>query len=75
MLKAYLEPLIYRLRKPKIESKMDSEARASGREPWAVRTGQVFLVRKVILEFSTGPSGQAYVSIRTETFRMLVMAV
>jgi hypothetical protein len=30
----------------------------------AVRTGQVFLVRKVIMEFSTGPSGQANISVR-----------
>jgi len=59
MLKACLKPLIYRLRKPKIESKTDYVARASGREPWAIRTGQGFLVRKVILEFSLGPSGQS----------------
>jgi hypothetical protein len=43
----------------------------------AVRTGQVFLVRKVILEFSTGPSGQANVSVRmpvrTEVFRTLLI--
>jgi len=42
MLKACLEPLIYRLRKPYFESKTESEARASGWEPWAVRTGKSF---------------------------------
>jgi len=31
-LKACLKPLIYRLRKPKIDSKTDSETRTSGRE-------------------------------------------
>jgi hypothetical protein len=54
---------------------MDYVGRASGQEPWAVRTGQVFLVRKVILEFSAGLSGWANISVRTDAFRMLVMAV
>jgi hypothetical protein len=38
----------------------------------AVRTGQVFLVRKVILEFSEGQSRRANLSVRTETVRMLL---
>jgi hypothetical protein len=38
-----------------------------------VRTGQVFLVRKVILEFPAGPSVWENLSIRTESFRMLLM--
>jgi len=45
-LKACLEPLIYRLRKPYFESKTESEACASGQEPSAVRTGQFFLSEK-----------------------------
>jgi hypothetical protein len=73
MLKACLKPLIYRIWKPKIESKTESEARASGQEPWAVRTGQVFLVQKVIMEFYAGLSGRANVSIRTDAFRRLVI--
>jgi hypothetical protein len=54
MLKACLEPLIYMLRKPYFELKMESEARASGREPWAVRMGQVLHVRKVFWNFLQG---------------------
>jgi hypothetical protein len=42
---------------------------------WAVRTGQVFLVRKVILEFSVGLSGQENLFVRMEDFRTLLMAV
>jgi hypothetical protein len=38
----------------------------------AVRTGQVFLVQKVILEFSAGPSGRENISVRTEAFWMLL---
>jgi hypothetical protein len=41
----------------------------------AVRTGQVFLVRKVILEFSAGLSGRENLSIRTESVRTSIMAV
>jgi hypothetical protein len=41
----------------------------------AIRTGQVFLVRKVILEFSAGPSGRANISIRTEAVRTLLGSV
>jgi hypothetical protein len=40
-----------------------------------VRTGQVLLVRKVILEFSEGPSGRENLSIRTEAVRMLLRSV
>jgi hypothetical protein len=47
-------PKIYRLRKPYFESKTKSEARASGREPWAFRTGQVLLVRIVFWNFLQG---------------------
>jgi hypothetical protein len=49
---------------------MDSVALASGWEPWAVRTGQVFLVEKVILEFSGRPSGREKLS-----FPKSIMAV
>jgi len=42
------------LRKPYFELKMESEARASGREPWAVRMGQVLHVRKVFWNFLQG---------------------
>jgi hypothetical protein len=41
----------------------------------AVRTGQVFLVRKVILEFSAGLSGWENLSIQMEAFRTLLMSV
>jgi hypothetical protein len=41
----------------------------------AVRTGQVFLVRKVILEFSAGPSRRENLSVRTEAIRMLLGSV
>jgi hypothetical protein len=44
-----------------------------------VRTGLVFLVRKVILEFSAGPFGQANLSVRmpvgTEVVRTLLITV
>jgi hypothetical protein len=39
------------------------------------RTGQVFLVRKVILEFSAWLSGRANVSIRTGSVRVLLVDV
>jgi len=41
----------------------------------AVRTGNLLLARKVILEFSAGPSGRENVSILTEAFLMLLVAV
>jgi hypothetical protein len=41
----------------------------------AVRTGQVFLVRKVILEFSEGPFGRENLSVRTEAVRTLLGSV
>jgi hypothetical protein len=44
---------------------MDSVALVSGLKPWAVRTGQVFLVRKVIMEFSAGPSRWENLSVWT----------
>jgi hypothetical protein len=75
MVKACLKPLIYRLWKPKIESKngfCGTRVRMGAR---AVQTGQVFLVRKVILEFSLRPSGRANVSVRMDAVRTLVMAV
>jgi hypothetical protein len=40
-----------------------------------VRTGQVSLVRKVILEFSARPSGRANLSVQTEAVRALLGSV
>jgi hypothetical protein len=72
VLKACFKPLIYRLWKPKIESKMDYVARASRREPVPSGRAKFFLVWKVILEFSAGPSGWANLSVRTEAVRTLL---
>jgi hypothetical protein len=41
----------------------------------AVRTGQVFLVWKVILEFFEGPSGRANLSDRTEAVQTLLGSI
>jgi len=40
----------------------------------AVRTGQVFLVWKEILEFSAGPSGWENLSVWTASVRTLTVA-
>jgi hypothetical protein len=41
----------------------------------AVRTGQVFLVWKVILEFSAGPSGRENLSVHIESVWMLLGSI
>jgi hypothetical protein len=48
-------------------------ARPDGNQ--GVRTGQVLLVRKVILEFSEGPSGWVNLSVRTYSVRTLLGSV
>jgi hypothetical protein len=43
-------------------------------EARTVRTGKVFLVLKVIMEFTAGPSGRENLSVRKGTFRTLILA-